>query len=114
MAEKFKLSFSAYVASAVLKEAQRDGAIFYGSVRGGACGRSTPERGEARCTTGKPALWWNRFSHAFFCEDCAGSLNQLEPGMCVLVAQEPASNQPPPLPPALPAEYQGAANKRGA
>lgn len=78
-----RLSFSAYAASAVLREAARDGALFYGDVRGGSCARADPERGEVRCKGGEEATWWNRLSRAWFCPSCALRLNELEPGACI-------------------------------
>lgn len=73
------MSFSGYVAAAVLERARRDGAILYG-VRGGACLRAAPEREEAaRCATGSSATWWNKNEEGFYCETCARALNQFVP-----------------------------------
>ncbi len=78
-----KVSFSSYVASAALREAQADGAVFYGAVRGGGCDRADPERGAGACATGEPASWWNRFTRAWCCPPCGAKVNAVEPGICL-------------------------------
>ena len=82
LAKAGEVSFSAYVASAVLERLVADGAVIYGDVLGGACDRAHPSR-DPRCETDLPALWWNKNGHVFFCETCAKALNSYMPGTCV-------------------------------
>lgn len=89
------MSFSEYVASAVLVEAQRDGAVFFGRVRGSTCGRASPDR-DTPCASGQPASWWNRYTLAWVCPPCAATINKLEEGICLPPEKLPGGRVPLP------------------
>lgn len=90
------ISFSAFVASAVLRAAQGSGATFYGRVRDGSCDRAAPAQGERRCTSNLPASWWNRLKQAWVCEPCAALINSVEHRACVLISPPPQQRDDPP------------------